>query len=332
MLVLIICALVTWTIGYYVWRYMRELEMLPGLEKRSVFITGCDSGFGNGTVFECLKHGMTVFAACQTEEISVRGVEEQAKSYKGKVHAFVMDVRSDESVEKARKLVEDTVGINGLHGLVNNAGVAGEFVWDEWQTPDQYREVYEVNLVGVVRVTHAMRQFLKKTKGRIVNVSSSFAVSAPAQIGPYACSKYAVEAYSDVCRRELGVFGIQVCIVEPGFLKTPMNNANVALKKMEVAWNRQPESIKQEYGEDFYKFTCATTRARYAFLSDPQLVVDAYFHGLTAKHCRTRYRPGIDAVLYYTLSAHFPTKFQDWWFQIHPGYAVKHPKDCVGKY
>lgn len=77
---------------------------------------------------------------------------------------------------------------------------------------------------------------------------------------------------------------------------------------------------------------CATTRARYAFLSDPQLVVDAYFHGLTSRHPRTRYRPGIDAVLYYTLSAHFPTAFQDWWFNVHPGYTVKHPDECKGKY
>lgn len=53
----------------------------------------------------------------------------------------------------------------------------------------------------------------------------------------------------------MGVFGIQVCIVEPGFLRTPMNRAEVALKKMERAWLRQPESIKEEYGEDFYKFS-----------------------------------------------------------------------------
>jgi NAD(P)-dependent dehydrogenase (short-subunit alcohol dehydrogenase family) len=331
MLILIFCGLVAWTIFYYVWRYIRELEILPNVDKKAVFITGCDSGFGNGTVFECLKHGMTVFAACQTED-GVNSVTEEAKQYKGKVHAFLMDVRFDESVERARKLVEDTVGMNGLHGLVNNAGIAGEFVWDDWQTPEQYKEVYDVNLVGMVRVTHAFRRMLKNTKGRIVNVSSSFAVSAPAQIGPYACSKYAVEAYSDVCRRELGVFGIKVCIVEPGFLATPMNKVEFALKKVERAWQRQSDEIKSEYGEDFYKFTCATTRARYAFLSNPQLVVDAYFHGVTAKHPRTRYRPGIDSVLYYTVSAHFPTLLQDLWFQIHPGYTVKHPNDCIGKY
>lgn len=69
MLVLLICALIVWTIGYYAWRYMRELELLPHLDTKAVFITGCDSGFGNGTVFKCLEHGMTVFAACQTEEV-----------------------------------------------------------------------------------------------------------------------------------------------------------------------------------------------------------------------------------------------------------------------
>ncbi|KAI6231441.1 hypothetical protein M3Y95_00382100 [Aphelenchoides besseyi] len=331
MLLEIVYGIIAWTVGYYVWRYIRESDQLPDLPSKSILITGCDSGFGHGTALRCLREGMNVFAACLTDE-GVEGIRREASDLSGTIHAFRMDVTSDQSVESARQFVEEKLDGNGLDGVVNNAGVAGEFVWDFFQTPDAYRDVYEVNLIGVVRVTHAFRDLLKKAKGRIVNVSSSFAVSAPAQIGPYACSKYAVEAYSDVCRRELSVFGITVCIVEPGFLRTPMNNADFALKKIERAWQRQPEKIKAEYGEEFYKFTCATTRARYAFLSDPQLVVDAYFHALTARHPRTRYRPGIDAVLYYTVSAHFPTKFQDWWFQMHPGYTVKHPNECVGKF
>ncbi|KAI6233373.1 hypothetical protein M3Y99_00918100 [Aphelenchoides fujianensis] len=320
-----------WTVVYYVWRYIREMDRIPDLPSKSVLITGCDSGFGHGTALKCLKEGMNVFAACLTDE-GVEALRKEADAFSGTVHAFQMDVTSDESVERARQFVEEKLDGNGLDGLVNNAGIAGDFVWDEWQTVQAYKDVYDVNLVGVVRVTHAFRSLLKKAKGRIVNVSSSFAVSAPAQIGPYACSKYAVEAYSDVCRRELAVFGIRVCIVEPGFLRTPMNSADFALKKMERAWARQSDAVKAEYGEDFYKFTCATTRARYAFLSDPELVVSAYFHALTARHPRTRYRPGIDAVLYYTISAHFPTALQDWWFQMHPGYCVRHPNECVGKY
>jgi len=187
-------------------------------------------------------------------------------------------------------------------------------------------------LIGMKRVTDAFRRMLKKTKGRIANVSSSFSVMAPPQTGPYSCSKYAVEAYSDICRREFSVFGVKVCILEPGVFSTPMNVIPLVVKKVTRGWERQSEEMKAEYGEDFFKFTLATHRARYAFMSDPKLVVDCYYHALTAKHPRTRYRPGIDAVLYYTISIHFPTKFQDWWFNIHPSHAVKHPNDCVGKY
>jgi len=327
----IVYGLIAWTLYYYYWRYKWEQERIPDMAKKAVLITGCDTGFGNGCVFKCAEEGMTVFAACLTEQGAVE-VTKQSHSYPGKVTAFVLDVTSDESVKAAQQLVEESVGPAGLHGIVNNAGIAGEFVWDEWQTPDAYRQCFEVNALGIVRMTHVFRRMIKNSRGRIVNVSSSFATSAPAQIGPYACSKYAVEAYSDVCRREMAPFGVTICIIEPGFLRTPMNNAEFALKKMERAWLRQSPEIKEEYGDAFYRFTCATTRARYAFLSDPKLVVDSYFHALTATHPRTRYRPGIDAVLYYTLSAHFPTALQDWWFQIHPGYTVKHPRDCVGKY
>ena len=71
-----------------------------------------------------------------------------------------------------------------------------------------------------------------------------------------------------------------------------------------------------KFNQVIIDLACDTTRARYKFLSDPQLVVDSYFHGLVSAHPRTRYRPGIDAVLYYTISAHFPTALQDWWFNV----------------
>lgn len=73
LLCLAVYGLIAWTIGYYVWRYWRELEELPDADRKAVLITGCDSGFGNGAAKRCLRHGMTVFASCATEKVSARG-------------------------------------------------------------------------------------------------------------------------------------------------------------------------------------------------------------------------------------------------------------------
>ncbi|CAD5230935.1 unnamed protein product [Bursaphelenchus okinawaensis] len=324
---LILLAIVLWIITYYTVRYIRELMVIKDAYGKAVLITGCDSGFGNGLAKQCMTYGMTVFASCTTEQ-GKEDLISDCKHMKGTLHAFLMDVTSDEHVQRIQQMIEDTVGVAGLHAIVNNAGIAGEFVWDEWQSTESYRRLFEVDTLGVIRVTHTFRNMLKKSRGRIVNVSSSFSVCAPAQIGPYAVAKYGVEAFSDTIRREYAMHGITVCIVEPGFLRTPMNKVENGLRNIERAWERQPDKVKEEFGEKFFEFTRETTQARYGFGSDPQLVVDSYFHALTAKYPRTRYRPGIDALLYYVPSAHMPTLLQDWWFQMHPAYKVMSPKEC----
>ncbi|CAD5233867.1 unnamed protein product [Bursaphelenchus xylophilus] len=331
MILLLIYAAILWSAIYYTVRYFRELQLIDGAYKKAVLITGCDSGFGNGLAKRCMEHGMTVFASCTTDE-GRKLLTEECRSMNGQLHAFLMDVTSDEDVEKTRQFIEDTVGPAGLHAIVNNAGIAGEFVWDEWQPVEHYRKLFEVDTLGVIRVTHKFRNMLKKSRGRIVNVTSSFSVCAPAQIGPYAVAKYGVEAFSDTIRREYAIHGISVHIVEPGFLRTPMNVVENGLRNIQRAWDRQPEEVKRDFGEEFFKYTQDTTRIRYGFGSDPKIVVDAYFHALTAKHPRTRYRPGIDAKLFYIPSAHLPTLLQDWWFQMHPAYRVMTPKECKKKY
>lgn len=88
----------------------------------------------------------------------------------------------------------------GLWGVVNNAGIAGPVGPDDWLTPEDYLDVFHVNAMGAIRVCQAFKPQLKKSRGRIVNITSVCSRVAPQNAGPYGVAKYATEAYSDVIR------------------------------------------------------------------------------------------------------------------------------------
>jgi NAD(P)-dependent dehydrogenase (short-subunit alcohol dehydrogenase family) len=106
---------------------------------------------------------------------------------------------------------------------VNNAGIpaAGPL---ELIPIDEIRQVLEVNLIGAVAVTQAFLPLLKAARGRIVNISSVAGRAALPFMGPYAASKFALEAISDSWRRELIPFGVQVIVIEPGSFRSRIWN------------------------------------------------------------------------------------------------------------
>ena len=87
---------------------------------------------------------------------------------------------------------------------------------------DQLRRQLEINLVGQLAVTQAFLPALRAARGRIVNVSSIGGRVALPLVGAYAASKFGLEAMSDSLRRELLAHGVDVIVVEPGGVKTPI--------------------------------------------------------------------------------------------------------------
>src|SRR3989454_5516606 len=120
---------------------------------------------------------------------------------------------------RARGEVERALGTTPLIALVNNAGIpaAGPL---ELFPLDELRQILEVNLIGAVAVTQAFLALLKASRGRIVNISSVAGRGALPFLGPYAASKFGLEAISDSLRRELLPFGVRVIVIEPGSFKT----------------------------------------------------------------------------------------------------------------
>jgi len=230
-----------------------------------------------------------------------------------KLHAIPIDVTNDESVNKAVEYVKSVLKNKGLHGLVNNAGIAGQNGWDDWMTTKSYQICWEVNTLGLIRMTHALKPLIKKAKGRIVNTASICGrISLPC-IGPYTVSKYGVEAYSDTIRAELAGFGIKVSILEPGFFATNLTNATAHEIMFDKQWKSLAEDTRQEYGEHMLEFSKFQMKQQLEKMcsKDTYLVVDAYFHALTSWFPRRRYQVGWDSILFFLPFSLLPGVIQD---------------------
>ncbi|KAH3869724.1 D-beta-hydroxybutyrate dehydrogenase, mitochondrial-like isoform X2 [Dreissena polymorpha] len=220
---------------------------------RGVLITGCDTGFGHYLALRLWQNGFTVFAGCYLPD------DEGAKSLQRKdsetLQVLKLDVTKDNHVEKALKHVQENLPQNGLWAVVNNAAI--NYLCDiEFCSLDLMRRVEDVNYYGMVRITKAFIPLLRKSKGRIINVTSvKGRIALPADVC-YTTTKWAGEAFSDILRREMKRFGIKVVIVEPGNfggITGMLNDKNIerVVTALEESWQNASDEIKAAYGRKY---------------------------------------------------------------------------------
>jgi len=182
----------------------------------------------------------------------------------------------------------------GIFALVNNAGVSRAGLID-WLNMSDFRFCMEVNYFSVVSVTKAFLPSLKKSKGRIIMMSSAAGVACGYPVTcAYSSSKHALELFASALRQELRTWGITVSTINPGFHRTEINhNAAGALK---ATFEKAPREIQEEYGEEYLGATAeATTRFTETQALDPKNVIRAYVHAITSTRPKVQYRVGIDA-------------------------------------
>lgn len=182
----------------------------------NVVVTGASTGIGRATVARLVGHGHTVFAGVRKQS----DADSLAAEVRGVV-PLLLDVTDADQVAAAAATVGDAVGSEGLHGLVNNAGVAvgGPL---EGVPLDELRRQLEVNVTAQVGMTQAFLPLVRQATGRIVFTGSASGRAGIALIGPYTASKYAIEGLAESWRAELAPWGIKVIVVEPGPIKTPI--------------------------------------------------------------------------------------------------------------
>jgi NAD(P)-dependent dehydrogenase (short-subunit alcohol dehydrogenase family) len=225
-------------------------------------VTGASSGIGQATAARLARSGWRVLAGVRRPGEAPEGTEE-----------VLLDVTDPPLLE-----------LDGLGGLVNNAGiaVAGPL---EFLPPDELRRQLEVNVVGQLRMTQMLLPALRAARGRIVNIGSISGRSSLPFLGAYAMSKFALEAMTDALRVELRPWGIHVAIVEPGSIKTPM-------------WTRErpdpPAEALTLYGERLAAFRAFALK-RGASGAPAEAVAKVIEDALTAARPRARYLVGRDA-------------------------------------
>jgi NAD(P)-dependent dehydrogenase (short-subunit alcohol dehydrogenase family) len=254
---------------------------------RAVVVTGASTGIGRATALHLDARGWLVFAGVRKDS-DAKSLREAASE---RLEPLIADVTDEASIAAAARRVEEATGADGLGGLVNNAGVvlAGPF---EALPIEELRRQLEVNLIGQVAVTQAMLPALRRATGRIVFLSSIGGRIALPFNGPYHASKFGIEAVADSLRQELQPWRIEVSVVEPGSIATPIWEKG-ASEGGRILEGMTPES-RELYGERIAKFqerALATGRAGIA----PERVAEVIAHALTAKRPRTRYLVGRDA-------------------------------------
>ncbi|KAK2880273.1 retinol dehydrogenase 7-like [Channa argus] len=294
---------------YYVYRWVRELPRVPNKGSKYVYITGCDSGFGNLLARHLDKQGFRVIAACFTE----KGEGDLKKSCSSNLITTHLDVRSKESVAKVAAMITDKVGERGLWAVVNNAGVAIPSAPNDWLTIDDYKSMLDVNLNGLIAVTLSVLPLIKKAKGRVVNVASVFGRISVAG-GPYTISKYGVEAFNDSLRLNMTPFGVKVVCIEPGFFKTNVTETSILSNNVKMLWERLPQDIKEDYGPEYLQKALAVIKDKVTKICDGDLmkVVNCMEHAVSAVRPRTRYSPGWDAKLFWLPLSYMPSCVTDY--------------------
>lgn len=177
-----------------------------------MIVTGASGGLGRSIADTFAEHGAHVTISARGKdalEASAAEMRERGRS----VLAVPCDVTSQEQVER---LIAATLKQFGrIDVLVNNAGRSMRREIIE-TTPDDFRELLELNFIGVVRCTRAAMPELLKQHGSVVNIGSLAGKAAARYVGAYPVSKFAVTAYSQQLRLELGPKGLHVLLVNPG--------------------------------------------------------------------------------------------------------------------
>ena len=249
---------------------------------RSVVVTGASTGIGWAIAKFLVGRGYRVFGSVRKQADADRLTGEFGANFT----PLLFDVTDEAAVLAAAGEVREALGGETLAGLVNNAGVAVAGPVFELSV-DDFRRQMDINVIGPVIATQAFGPLLgadpslKGPKGRIVIISSVAGKNGNPLLAPYCTSKHAIEGLSEGLRRELMLFGIDVIIVAPGAVKTPI-------------WSKAEQIDLSIYQNSPYLPALNKVMAFMMKLGETGLpaerIAEVVFEALTAARPRVRYQ------------------------------------------
>jgi NAD(P)-dependent dehydrogenase (short-subunit alcohol dehydrogenase family) len=262
----------------------------PPARPRSVVITGASSGLGRAAAVHLSDLGYRVFAGVHTDPGAVDFPRSRSSS--GEIIPVLLDVTDPASIAQAGQFVAQWCHDSGLWAVVNNAGIC-VCAPLELIPPDVMRVQMETNVIGALAVSQQFLPLLRKSGGRIINISSGIANLAPPYLGAYAAAQFAKEGMSDSLRRELRPLGVSVSVVQPGAVQTPMWHKMRQSANEIFAASRA--DIVQTYRHRFAAFLDTNVARATASRTTPGDYADAVATALAARRPKARYRVGADS-------------------------------------
>jgi NAD(P)-dependent dehydrogenase (short-subunit alcohol dehydrogenase family) len=248
---------------------------------KSIVVTGASTGIGWGIAKVLTSKGFRVFGSVRKPADAERLKTEFGPNFV----PLLFDVTDEAAVAKGARQVADALGGETLFGLVNNAGiaVAGPLLYLKL---DEFRQQLDVNLTGQLIVTQAFAPLLgadrsyKGVPGRIVMISSVGSKNANPFMGPYNTSKFGLDGLSESLRRELMIFGIDVIVIAPGAVATPI-------------WDKADQIDPNQYANTPYKPALETIKTFMIGLGKkglkPEVLGEAVWNALTTYKPKVRY-------------------------------------------
>ena len=274
---------------------------------RAVLITGASTGIGRATALDLAAAGFRVFAGIRKPEDG----EALQRDASGSLEPVTLDVTDGGQIEAAaarvEQVVESELAGTGLAGLVNNAGVAVPSPL-EVQPIEDFRRQLEINLTGQLAVTQAFLPLLRKAKGRLVFVSSIGGRVALPFTGAYHASKFGLEAIGDSLRRELRPWGIEVSLVEPGAVTTPLWERGEREGDELIAGFS--EQARELYGDKLERYRLMVRKIAADGVT-PEQAAKVIVEALTADKPKTRYLVGRDAKIQARVAKLIPDRLMD---------------------
>ena len=271
---------------------------------QSVVITGVSTGIGWAAAQALLRRGFHVFGSVR----KTQDAEQLSKEFGENFVPLLFDVTDEPAVQAAAQQVREQLNGETLFGLVNNAGIAVPGPLMHLAT-DEFRHQIEVNLVSVLIVTKAFLPLLGADRslrgkpGRIVNISSTSGKNGFPFVGAYVTSKHGLEGFSESLRRELMLYGIDVIIVAPGAIATPI-------------WDKADQVDISIYGDTEYMIP--PRRVQELLIRNgrnglpAEKVGELVWHTLTTSRPRVRYAPAPGNFLIRFLQTVLPKRLIDW--------------------
>ena len=247
-------------------------------------VTGCSSGIGLETAIKLAKAGYQTFASMRDTTKSAK-LEQALKNKNLPVDIIKLDVNDTDSITLAINQI--LTKHQRIDVLVNNAGY-GQFGCLEDLSVDDFRKQFETNFFSVISLIQKVAPIMREQKsGVIVNVSSVGGRMGLPGISAYISTKFALEGLSECLRYELGQFGIQTTLIEPGVVKTNFFNS------MQIAQSNTDPKYKEITDN-----ILAGLKMTVEMGTDPALVADTILEAINDSEIKPRYLIGADAAMF----------------------------------